>query len=519
MSQPKATRREWIGLAVLALPTLLLALDVSVLYLALPQMSTQLGADATQQLWIMDIYGFLLAGFLVTMGSLGDRIGRRRLLLIGAAAFAACSVVAAYSVNAEMLIAARALLGVAGATLLPSTMALIRTMFPDGQQMARAIAIWLTCFMGGMTAGPLVGGLLLEWFWWGSAFLLGVPFLAVLLILGPRLLPDHRDPNAGRLDLTSVGLSLAAVLPTIYGLKELARDGLGAVPVLAIVAGVVAGTAFVRRQRRLADPILDIGLLTNRVLGSALGAFLVTGVVMAGVSLMAALYLQMVLGLSPLQAGLWLIPQNLALVAGLQLAPVLSRRMPTATLMAAGLAVAGLGLLLLSGVDARGGLPLVVTGLAIAAFGVAFPMSLVNNVILGTAPPERAGSAAALSETCGEFGIALGVATLGTLGTVVYRGRFSDAVASDLPGEAVAAAREGIAGAVRTAVTLPADLATDLLAVARDAFASGVAVVGAVAGLALVATAVFTAIALRQPRPASTEELAPAAQPALSITD
>jgi MFS transporter, DHA2 family, multidrug resistance protein len=508
MSQTMATRREWIGLAVLTLPTLLLAVDVSVLYLALPQMSTQLGAGATEQLWIMDIYGFLLAGFLVTMGSLGDRIGRRKLLLIGGAAFAACSVVAAYSVNAEMLILARALLGVAGATLMPSTMALIRTMFPDGRQMARAIAIWLSCFMGGMTIGPLVGGLMLEWFWWGSAFLLGVPVMALLLILGPRLLPDHRDPDAGRLDLTSVALSLAAILPAIYGLKELARQGVGPGPALAVVVGVIAGVAFVRRQRRLTDPILDIGLLSNRVLGSALGAFLVTGVVMAGVSLMAALYMQMVLGLSPLLAGVWLIPQNLALVAGLQLAPVLGRRVPAAAVMTAGLAVAGSGLLLLSAVDARGGLPLVVGGLVIAGFGVAFPISLMNNVILASAPPERAGSAAALSETCGELGIALGVATLGTLGTAVYRGQLAGDVSSEVPGEAVAAAREGIAGAVGAATRLPAELAAPLLGAARDAFATAVAAVGAVGGLALVATAVFTAVTLRRPsRPASTEEV------------
>jgi len=200
----RATRREWLGLAVLALPTLLLSLDISVLYLALPQLSIDLGADSTQQLWILDIYSFMLAGFLVTMGTLGDRIGRRRLLLIGAVAFGVTSVLAAYATSPEMLIATRALLGISGATLMPSTMALIRNMFRDPKQMAAAIGIWFACFMGGMTLGPLVGGALLSTFWWGSAFLLGVPFMALLLVTGPVLLPEYRDGTAGRLDLASV---------------------------------------------------------------------------------------------------------------------------------------------------------------------------------------------------------------------------------------------------------------------------------------------------------------------------
>jgi MFS transporter, DHA2 family, multidrug resistance protein len=188
-----AGRREWVGLAVLALPTLLLSLDMSVLYLALPYLSADLGASATQQLWIMDIYGFMIAGFLVTMGTLGDRIGRRRLLMTGGVAFAVASVFAAYSTSPEMLIVTRALLGIAGATLMPSTLALISTMFRDQHQRGVAIAVWMTCFMGGMTVGPLVGGLLLQSFWWGSAFLLGVPVMAVLLVAAPALLPEYRD--------------------------------------------------------------------------------------------------------------------------------------------------------------------------------------------------------------------------------------------------------------------------------------------------------------------------------------
>src|SRR5215207_1098192 len=409
----QATRRQWIGLAVLALPTLLLSLDVSVLYLALPHLSADLGADGNQQLWILDIYSFMLAGFLVTMGTLGDRIGRRKLLLIGATAFGAASVVAAYSTSPEMLIVARALLGIAGATLMPSTMALIRNMFHDPRQMAFALGVWFSCFMGGMTLGPLVGGALLESFWWGSAFLLGVPFMVLLLVLGPVLLPEYRDTNAGRLDLTSVALSLAAILPVIYGLKELARNGWEPLPIVSLMVGAAFGVVFAARQRRLTDPLLDLRLFANRAFSTGLGVMLLGGVVMAGASLMATLYLQVVEGLSPLSAGLWLVPQNLAMIAGSLLAPALARKINPAYVMAAGLAIAGLGLLLHTQVDSVGGLGTLVTGLVLSSGGIALPMPLVANLVMRTAPPERAGSAASVMETSGEFGVAMGVATLG----------------------------------------------------------------------------------------------------------
>ena len=267
----RASRRQWIGLAVLALPTLLLSLDMSVLYLALPQVTSDLALSASQQLWIMDIYGFLIAGFLITMGTLGDRIGRRRLLMIGATAFGVASVLAAYSVNAEMLIATRALLGIAGATLMPSTLALITNMFRDEHQRGVAIAVWMCSFMGGMTIGPLVGGAMLEHFWWGSAFLIGVPVMALLLVAAPLLLPEFRDADAGRLDLMSVALSLATILPVIYGVKELARLGVAPLQVAAIVTGAVFGGAFLRRQRRLTSPLLDLDLFRNRSFSAAIG--------------------------------------------------------------------------------------------------------------------------------------------------------------------------------------------------------------------------------------------------------
>ena len=266
----QAGRREWISLAVLTIPCLLYAMDLTVLNLAVPHLSQDLRPSSTELLWIVDIYGFMAAGSLVTMGTLGDRIGRRRLLLIGAAAFGATSLLAAWSTSAAMLIAARALLGVAGATVAPSTLSLIRNMFADPRQRTVAVSVWITSFSVGGAIGPLLGGILLEWFWWGSVFLLAVPVMALLLVLGPLLLPEFRDPGAGGLDLLSAALSVAAVLAVIYGLKQVTRDGLGWLPVVSIVAGLAAGAVFVRRQRRLADPLLDLRLFRSAVFTAAL---------------------------------------------------------------------------------------------------------------------------------------------------------------------------------------------------------------------------------------------------------
>jgi DHA2 family multidrug resistance protein-like MFS transporter len=476
-----ATRREWTGLAVLALPTLLLSLDISVLYLALPHLSASLGADATQQLWIIDIYSFMLAGFLVTMGTLGDRIGRRRLLLIGAAVFGAASVLAAYASSPWQLIAARALLGVAGATLMPSTMALIRNMFRDPKQMGMAIGIWFGCFMGGMALGPLVGGVLLQNFWWGSAFLLGVPFMVLLLVVGPVLLPEYRDTNAGRLDLASVGLSLAAILPAIYGLKELARHGFSPLPTMALGIGLGVGAVFVRRQGYLRSPLLDLRLFANRTFTVALATMLFGGVVMAGATLMSTQYLQLVRGLSPLDSGVWLLPQNLAMVAGSLAAPILARRIQPAYVIALGLAVCGLGMSLHTMVDPVTGLPLLVTGLILASGGISLPMAVTMNLIMGATPPEKAGSAASITETSGEFGVAMGIATLGTLGLAVYR--------ATLPPGTTGPARESLSAAVAAG--------GPIVDAARAAFTNGVHAVGAVGAVIFLGLAIVSAVVLR----------------------
>lgn len=475
-----AGRAAWIGLAVLALPTLLLSLDMSVLYLALPALTTDLRAGPVQQLWIMDVYGFLIAGFLVPMGALGDRIGRRRLLLTGAAAFAVASVAAAFAPTPEMLIAARAVLGVAGATLMPSTLALIRALFPDEHRRAIAISVWMCCFMGGMTVGPLVGGLLLSTFWWGSVFLLGVPVMLVLLVAGPVFLPEERDRAGGRIDLPSVALLLATVIPTIYGLKEIAATGAHVDGVAAIVAGLVVGVAFVRRQRRAAAPLVDPALFRRPAFGIALGLQLAGAIVMSGTFLLVTLYLQLVGELSPLEAGLCLVPLNLAMAAATMLTPQLAKRLRPAAVMALGFGIGAVGLVVTA---TAGSVLVLVAGFAVAGVGVALPAATATGLVIGSAPPEKAGAAAGVSETSGEFGIALGVAVLGSIGAAVYRGQLS--VPAGVPADAAALAREGVTSAMALADRFPA-----LVDATQAAFASGLHVV------AMVGAVVFAAAAL-----------------------
>ncbi len=419
VAPPRAGRREWLGLAVLALPTILVALDMSVLYLALPHLATSLGAGDIQQLWITDIYGFVLAGLLVTMGNIGDRVGRKRLLLVGGAAFAIASVLAACSTSPETLIATRALLGVAGATIMPSTMSLIHTMFTDQKQHATAMAIWMGCFMGGSALGPVIGGAVLEHFWWGAAFLIGVPVMVALLVLGPVFLPEHRNPEPARLDLPSVVLSLAAVLPVVYGLKELSRNGFGVFSVIAVMAGLAAGHVFVARQRRLATPLLDLTLFGNRVFRAGLLLTTVAGLT-AGNTLFVSLYLQRVEGLSTLQTALWLLPGTLAMLVVIQVSPLLTRVVSAPVVIAGGLVVAAAGFLLLTQVD--GGLPLMITGMVLQSIGIGPMAGLCAILAMQAVRAEKAGAAAALTETAGELGLAAGVAVLGVIGMAVARG-------------------------------------------------------------------------------------------------
>ena len=369
LETPKATQREWMGLAVIALPCVLYSMDLTVLNLAVPRLSAALHPSSAQLLWIVDIYGFLLAGSLITMGRLGDRIGRRKLLLIGASAFGVASVFIAFSPSAELLIAARGVLGVAGATLAPSTLSLIRNMFADARQRTTAISVWVASFSAGAAIGPVVGGALLEHFWWGSVFLVAVPVMALLLVLGPVLLPEFRNPDAGRLDFVSATLSMIAVLAVIYGLKQIAQDGVGPWSTLSILAGLAVGVVFVRRQKTLPDPLIDLRLFRKLDFTAALTTNMLDFFVGFGIFLFIAQYLQSVLGLSPLKAGLWTVPWAIGFIVGSMLTPMFVRRIRPAFVMAAGLIVAALGFGVLTEVRTAPGLTVLVTGSVLSLWG------------------------------------------------------------------------------------------------------------------------------------------------------
>ncbi len=493
----RAGRREWIGLAVLVLPCLLVAMDLTVLNLAVPHLSAALAPSSAQLLWIVDIYGFLIAGSLITMGTLGDRIGRRRLLLMGASAFGVASVLAAFSTTAAMLIAARAVLGIAGATLMPSTLSLIRNMFHDARQRTVAIGIWTTSFSIGGILGPMLGGLLLQYFWWGSVFLLAVPAMALLLLLGPRLLPEFRVPERGRFDLPSAGLSLCAVLAVIFGIKRIAEHGPSAVSALTIVAGIGLGVVFVRRQRRLADPLVDLRLFQATTFSASLVVNTLAFLVMYGVFLFFPQYLQLVTGFSPLRAGLWMLPSSVAFIIGSLSTPVVVRWVTPSLVMAGGLLLSAAGLLVVTRVAGPAGFEAVIGGSVILLLGLAPVYILATDMIVASAPPERAGAAGAMSETSAELGGALGIAILGSVGTAVYRGLMVGAVPAGVAPVRAEAAQSTLGGALAVAERLPGPVGVELLARARDAFVQGVEMIAAVSAAVLVVTAIGAVIALR----------------------
>jgi DHA2 family multidrug resistance protein-like MFS transporter len=493
----KATRREWIGLAVIILPCLIYSMDLTVLNLAIPHLTADLKPSAVQLLWIVDIYGFLVAGLLITMGTLGDRIGRRRLLLAGATFFGLASIVAAFAPTADALVAARALLGIAGATIAPSTLSLIRNMFHDDGQRTFAIGVWGTAYAAGGAVGPLLGGALLEFFWWGSVFLLAVPVMVLVLILGPRLIPEYRDPRAGRLDLLSAGLSLVAVLAVIYGLKQTAQDGFGLIPALSILAGLIVGAVFVRRQMTLADPLLDLRLFRTPAFSAALATNVLGVFAVFGSFLFTAQYLQLVLGLSPLEAGLWTLPSSVGVIAGSMLAPAIVKRVAPSYVVAGGLTLTAIGFAMLTQVGGPHTLALVVVASVVLSIGLGPVFILTTDLIVGSAPPERAGAAAAISETGSEFGGVMGIAVLGSVGVAVYRAAIARTLPAGVPPDAADAARDTLGAASEAASSLPGGVGDALLAAARASFSTGFVTVMVISGLVALATAVMAAIMLR----------------------
>ena len=461
----KATAREWMGLAVIALPCMLYSMDLTILNLAVPSIAADLKPSASQLLWIIDIYGFMVAGFLMVMGALGDTYGRRRMLLLGAALFGVMSVVAAFAQSAEQLIIARAALGIAGATLAPSTLSLITNMFRDESERTFAISMWIASYSAGAILGPLVGGILLQFFWWGSAFLAAVPVMVLLLLLGPRLLPEFRSDDPPKLDYVSAVLSLAAVLSFIYGVKHGAEFGLDAQSLAAMIAGIALAVAFARRQFKLEQPLLDMSLFQAPAFNLALTVNLLAMMFMFGVFIFFAQYLQLVVGLAPLEAGLWSLPGAIAFTIMSFFVARLQERFSQRLLFVGGLLLSAVGLF---GIVFTSNLYLIVLLMIVGSIGFTPVIALTTAFIVGAVPPEKAGVASGLSETAAELGGALGIAALGSLATFIYRSRMAGVAVGDIAD--AGAIKTSLAATVSAAKDMPADVAGPLLEQGRTAF-------------------------------------------------
>ena len=494
----RATTRTWFALAVLMLPTLLVSIDNTVLSFALPSIARDLKPSAVAQLWIVDAYPLVLAGLLVAMGNLGDRFGRRRMLLIGASGFGLVSVLAAFAPDATLLIAARVLLGFFGAMIMPSTLSLLRSLFADRRQRRLAIAVWATGFSAGSAVGPLVGGVLLEHFWWGSIFLIAVPLLLPLLILAPVLIPESKDPSPGPFDLLGIVLSMLALAPAVYAVKEIATEGFGPVPAVLLAVGVVSGVLFVRRLLGQDNPMLDMKLFRVPSFSGAVIVNLVSVFSLVGFLFFITQHLQLVLGMSPFDAAMALAPGTVVIIiAGLVVVPVV-RRIRPGFLMAFGLALslAAYASIAIIG-DGATTLSLIVAFCVLGA-GIGAAETLSNDLIISSVPADKAGAASGVSETAYELGAVLGTAVLGSILTASYRD--SIVIPESLTAADATAARETLGGAVEVASTLPTGVAGQLLDSARHAFDSGVTTTSWVA-VALMAVAItVTLVTLRKAR-------------------
>ncbi|MBS1894799.1 MAG: MFS transporter [Actinobacteria bacterium] len=475
---------------------LVVVIDVTVLHIAVPAMSEELKPSAVALLWIIDVYPLVVAPLLIASGALGDRIGRKRVLLIGLVIFGAASALAAFAPTPAVLIGARAIMGVGGALILPSTMAIIRNVFEDRDERRTAVGIWSATLAGGAAIGPLVGGFLVEHLWWGAVFLINVPVVLIVIPVGLKLLRESRAAEPPPWDSVSVLMSVVGILALAFGFKEGARHGFGEPVVIVVLVGSLALlTTFVRRQLARPEPLLDVRLFTDRTVAVSVGCVLLSMFGLVGLELFFAQYLQLVLGLEPFAASIRLLPLMLASLAGGLLAAPILRRVGTRATISGGLLLSTLALvpMLALGVEDE----YLLLAVPFAALGLGLEVALVaaNDVIISAAPADRAGNAAAIEETAYELGGGLGVAVLGSILASVYTSSLGAVTGVGASG--MDTARESLGGAVDVAAGLPAAVATALIAEARDAFVGGLHLVLIVSIAILAASALLAAFVLR----------------------
>ncbi|WP_018157429.1 MFS transporter [Demetria terragena] len=480
--------RRWAGLAVLASSLLVVVMDMTILNVAIPALSADLRPSSLELLWIVDIYSLIIAGLLVTVASLGDRWGRHRMLIAGYSVFGLASTLVLFVDSATGLIAVRALLGLGGAAIMPSTLSMIRGLFPNPRERATALGIWGGTAAVGSALGPIVGGVLLEHFSWHSAFLVNVPIMMAAVVGAVILLPPSRSSRPAPLDPVATVLSMVGMVALVYAIKELGKDGLATAPALLLSVGLVALAAFVRRCLTRPEPMLEIRLFKGRGFTAGVTAAFVTSLAMAAVLLLGAQWLLLVRGFSPVEAGLAMLPAAIGGAIGSPIAPTVASRIGARAVLSGGLALGGIGFLMLFIAPE----PLTYSWVAAAFVFVGVAMSSLavgSAVIMAGAPADKAGSAAAIEETSYEVGAALGVAILGSLGAALYRGHLDPAALAGLPAGTVSDIRESLGGALEVAGGL-GNAGDAVTVTAQSAFTSSLTGVGLAGGVVMLVAAV-----------------------------
>ncbi|GAA0597367.1 MFS transporter [Streptomyces crystallinus] len=494
--------RRWIVLAILSGSLLLIAMDTTILNVAFPSLVADLQPGSVEQLWIIDVYALALSGLLVTAGGLGDRWGRKRLLLVGFGIFAFASLLAVFATEAWHVIGARALLGVGGAAIMPSTLSILRAVFTDARERAFAYAVWAAVLGGGMALGPIIGGLLVQDHGWQSAFLLNIPVAALVIGFGLWFLPESRSARGGKWDWWGVGQSIVGMLALAGGIKQLGKSGVGdPLPWILLAVATLALTVFVRRQLRLEAPLLQVRLFTNRSFSLAAIAIFLGMVGMGAVLFLVTQWFQYAQGYTPLQAGLRLLPAPLGLIVTSMTTPALMQRFPIRHVMGAGLVAMAAGLALPWVVQqfATVGYPAFAVALAVLGLGVGVATTVASVTLMAAAPTEDVGGAAAIEETCYELGAAMGVAILGSLATVLYTANLPSL---GLTGPGADKVRDSVGEAAHVADEIGGTAGKALLDTVSYAYSTAVTPAFLVAaGLALAAAAMVWAWIPRDLRP------------------